>query len=405
MYIRRHAEDLVKQMVSMFKVVLITGPRQVGKTTLLRHILGDGYTYITLDDINDLEVAKSDPKLFFLNNPGKIIIDEVQNAPELFREIKRLVDQSNELGSIILTGSQTFSLMNNVSETLAGRIGILELRGLSLREIRGDSFQHPVIPNALYLDSYRIKTDNSRMWEIIHKGSMPELYSKENMNWQLYYAAYVKTYIERDVRMILNIKDLTRFSRFIIALAARTSQLLNYSVISNELGVDLKTIKSWLSVLETSGIIALVQPFSNNRLTRAIKTPKVYFMDPGLVCYLLKWLTPDTLMNGAMSGPILETFVVSEVIKSFKNFGVLDVPIYFYRDKDKYEIDIIIEDSGVLFPIEVKKSASPKVTMGRHLSIVDKAEGYATGKKIILCLVDKKIHLDQDLLAYPISEL
>ena len=405
MYIHRHAEELIKQMVSMFKVILVTGPRQVGKTTLLKHILGDAYTYVTLDDINELDVAKSDPKLFFLNNPGKIIIDEVQNAPELFIEIKRLVDQSVDLGTIVLTGSQTFSLMNNVSETLAGRIGILELNGLSLREIKADPYVNPVVPDALYLNSQRVKTSVADLWEVIHRGSMPELYRNEKMNHQLYYAAYVKTYIERDVRMIINIKDLSIFSKFMIALAARTSQLLNYSTISNELGVDIKTIKSWISVLETSGIIALVQPFSNNQLTRAIKTQMLYFMDTGLVCYLLKWLTPDTLMNGAMSGHILETFVVSEVIKSFKNQGVLNVPIYFYRDKDMNEIDIIIENSGILYPLEVKKSATPKVTMGRHLSIIDKADGYETGQKIILCLVEKKMYLDHQLIAYPISEL
>lgn len=405
MYIHRQAENLIKEMISMFKVVLVTGPRQVGKTTLLRHVLSDEYSYVTLDDINALEVAKSDPKLFFLNNPGKIIIDEVQNAPELFREIKRLVDQSDDLGSIVLTGSQTFSLMNNVSETLAGRIGILELYGLSLREIKMDQFTYPVVPDVFYLNSLRIKTSVGELWDIIHQGSMPELYKNSKMNVHLYYAAYVKTYIERDVRMIINVKDLSLFSKFMVALAARTSQLLNYSVISNELGVDIKTIKSWMSVLETSGIIALVQPFSNNQLTRVIKTPMLYFMDTGLVCYLLKWLSPDTLMNGAMSGQILETFVVSEVIKSFKNQGVLNVPLYFYRDKDMNEIDMIIESSGVLYPIEVKKSATPKATMGRHLSIIDRADGYTTGQKVIVCLVDKKMYLDHDLIAYPISEL
>lgn len=405
MYINRQAETLIAQMINMFKVVLITGPRQVGKTTMLKHILGDVYNYVTLDDINALEVAKTDPKLFFLNNPGKIIIDEVQNAPELFSEIKRLVDQSEELGAIILTGSQTFSLMSNVSETLAGRIGILELNGLSLREIQGDPFSDPVIPNASYLSVHRVRTSVSDLWDIIHRGPMPELYKNENMNWQLYYAAYVKTYIERDVRMIVNIKDLSLFSKFMVSLAARTAQLLNYSAISNDLGVDIKTVKSWTSVLETSGIITLVQPFSNNQLSRVIKTPMLYFMDTGLVCYLLRWLTPETLMNGAMSGHILETFAITEIIKSFKNQGIINVPIFFYRDKDMKEIDLIIEDSGTLYPVEIKKSATPKVSMGKHLSLVEKAEGYITGQKLIICLVDKKIYLSGEIMAYPISEL
>lgn len=405
MYIKRHAEELVKQMVSMFKVVLITGPRQVGKTTLLRQLFLDDYSYITLDDINQLEIAKSDPKLFFLNNPGKLIIDEVQNAPELFVEIKRLVDQSDESGRIILTGSQTFQLMNNVSETLAGRIGIIELTSLSLREIKNDPFDNPVVPDDSYLNASRLQMSISELWKVIHRGSMPELYRNAKMDHQLYYASYVKTYIERDVRMIINVKELSLFSKFMVVLAARTSQILNYSVISNEIGVDVKTVKSWIGVLETSGIITLVQPFSNNQLTRVIKTPMLYFMDTGLVCYLLKWLTPETLMNGAMSGSILETFVVSEVIKSFRNKGTLNVPITFYRDKDMVEIDIVVENEGVLYPVEVKKSASPKPSMGKNLSMIDRAEGYITGQKIILCLVDKKMYLNEDLIAYPISAL
>ena len=405
MYIHRQIEEVIGQMIQMFKVVLVTGPRQVGKTTVLKHVLGNSYNYVTLDDINDLEVAKTDPKLFFLNNPGKLIIDEVQYAPQIFSEIKRIVDQTEEFGTIILTGSQTFSLMKNVSESLAGRIGILELNGLSLREINGDPFNGVVIPDAPYLNCERVKTTVDHLWQVIHRGSLPELYKHKNMNYQLYYASYVKTYIERDVRMIVNVKDLSEFSRFMVALAARTSQLLNYSAISNELGVDVKTTKNWISILEASGLVVLVQPFSNNRLTRAIKTPMLYFTDTGLVCFLLKWLTADTLMNGAMSGQILETFVVSEIIKSFKNKGYLNVPITFYRDRDMNEIDLIIEHSGLLYPIEIKKSATPKVTMGKHLGILDKAEGYQSGQKIILCLVEKKMYLDQQLLAYPITEL
>lgn len=405
MYITRHAEKLVKQMMAMFKVVLITGPRQVGKTTLLKNLLSDEYRYVTLDDINELAVAKTDPKLFFLNHPGKIIIDEVQNAPELFREIKRRVDQSDETGTIILTGSQTFSLMNHVSESLAGRVGILELSGLSHREIMGESYLTPVIPNDQYLASKRKSTSIEDLWKIIHRGSMPSLYKDESFDWQLYYASYVKTYLERDVRLIINVQDLARFSTFMVALAARTSQLLNYSTIASEVGVDVKTIKKWISVLETSGLVILVQPFSNNRLNRAIKTPMLYFMDTGLVSYLLKWLTPDTLMNGAMSGQILETFVVTEVIKSFKNNGVLSLPIFYYRDKDMQEIDLIIENAGTLYPMEIKKSASPTPSMGRHLAIIDKAEGYKVGQKLILCLIDKRTFISQEIMAYPITEL
>lgn len=405
MYIKREAEAILKKMITMFKVVLITGPRQVGKTTLLKHVLGEEYAYVTLDDINELEIAKTDPKLFFLNNPGKIVIDEVQNAPEMFSEIKLIVDASEEKGVIILTGSQTFTLMKNVSETLAGRIGILELSGLSLREIKCDDYSAPFIPSNDYLSQSRKAELSTSIWHVIHRGSMPELYRNEMLDLQLYFSSYVKTYIERDVRQIINIRDLGLFSKFIIALAARTSQLLNYSAIANELGVDIKTIKSWVNVLETSGLISLVQPFSNNNLSRTIKTPIVYFMDTGLVCYLLKWLSPNTLMNGAMSGQILETFVVSEILKSFRNQGIINLPIYFYRDKDMKEIDVIIESSGILYPIEIKKSATPRKSMAKHLSILDKALGYKIGNKIILCLIDKKMYLDNDIIAYPITKI
>lgn len=405
MYISRASEHLVQKMASMFKVVLVTGSRQVGKTTLLRYLLDEDYNYVTLDDINQLEIARSDPKLFFINNPGKIIIDEVQNAPELFLEIKRIVDSKEDMGQIVLTGSQTFSLMKNVTETLAGRIGIMELNGLSLREIRADSYNEPFIPNQDYFNASRVSTSIHELWRIIHRGSMPELYRNEKMDWQLFYSSYVSTYIERDVRMVLEVKDLNMFSRFMVALAARTSQLLNYDAIAQEIGINPKTAKEWVSVLQTSGIITIIQPFSNNHLSRVIKTAKIYFMDIGLVCYLLRWLTPQTLMNGAMSGQILENFVVSEIIKSFVNKGIINVPIYFYRDKDMKEIDLIIEDSGVLYPVEIKKSASPHKSMAKTFPILERAMGYTVGKKTILSLVDRTYYLEEDLLAYPISEI
>ncbi len=234
---------------------------------------------------------------------------------------------------------------------------------------------------------------------------MPELYRNEKMGWQLFYSSYVSTYIERDVRMVLEVKDLNMFSRFMVALAARTSQLLNYDAIAQEIGINPKTAKEWVSVLQTSGIITIIQPFSNNHLSRVIKTPKIYFMDIGLVCYLLRWLTPQTLMNGAMSGQILENFVVSEIIKSFVNKGIINVPIYFYRDKDMKEIDLIIEDSGVLYPVEIKKSASPHKSMAKTFPILERAMGYTVGKKTILSLVDRTYYLEEDLLAYPISEI
>jgi predicted AAA+ superfamily ATPase len=405
MYIRRHIEDKIIKSLEMFKVILITGPRQVGKTTTLKQLFKNKYDYVTLDDINELEVAKTDPKLFFMNHSLPLIIDEVQLAPSLFTEIKRLVDESEEYGRIILTGSQTFHLMDNVTETLAGRIGILEFSGLSLREILNDTYKNPFIPNNEYLGINRSTDNLNDIWEIIHRGSMPELYKKENIDWQLYYASYVRTYIERDVRSLLEVRNLDLFSKFLISLAARTGQLMNYSNISKEIGVNIKTIQSWIKVLETSGIVILINPFSNNALKRIVETPMLYFLDTGLVSYLLKWLTKDTLKNGAISGQVLETFVVSEIIKSFKNNGYLDMPIYFYRDKDMKEIDLIIKDNDKLYPIEIKKTASPNLSMAKNFYLLHKAIGYKVDNEIILSLVDKKGYLNSNVMAYPIKNI
>lgn len=402
MYYTRHIEKKIVEIKDMFKVILITGPRQVGKTTTLKHLFKETYHYVTLDDITELSIAKDDPKLFFINHPLPLIIDEVQLAPGLFHEIKRLVDSSDQYGQIILTGSQTFHLMDRVTETLAGRIGILEFHGLSLREIRNESFDFPFIPSNSFFEMSRNRFSND-IWEVIHKGSMPELYNKENIDWQLYYASYVRTYIERDVRSLLNVKNLDTFAKFITCVAARTGTVINYSNISQEIGVDIKTVQSWMKVLESSGIIILIQPFSNHALKRVIESPMLYFMDTGLVCYLLKWTTKDTLQNGAMSGPILETFAVSEIIKSFRNKGISNLPIYFYRDKDMKEIDVIIVNDDKLFPIEIKKTMNPKKSMVKSFSVLRKALGFTIEHEMILCLIESKTWIETNTIAYPIA--
>lgn len=402
MYYQRHIEKKILEAKSMFKVLLITGPRQVGKTTTLKHLFKDSYNYVTLDDVTELTIAKEDPKLFFMNHPLPLIIDEVQLAPSLFREIKRIVDNLEVYGQIILTGSQTFHLMAQITETLAGRIGILEFQGLSLREINEENFNMSFVPNDLFIKSIR-KPMMEDLWTIIHKGSMPELYNKPEIDWQLYYASYVRTYIERDVRSLLNVKNLDTFSRFIISVAARTGSVLNYTNISNEIGVDIKTVQSWIKVLEASGIILLIKPFSNNALKRTIESPMLYFLDTGLVCYLLKWTTKETLQNGAMSGQILETYAVSEIVKSFKNKGIHEIPIYFYRDKDMKEIDLIVVDQDKLYPIEIKKAMNPVKSMAKNFSVLKRAIGFVVDKEIILCLIERNTYLSDNLLAYPIK--
>ncbi len=405
MYIKRHIESEIIRIKDMFKVLLVTGPRQVGKTTTLKHLFSSKYHYITLDDISALELANNDPKLFFYNYPLPLIIDEVQLCPSLFKEIKRIVDENDDYGQIILTGSQTFHLMQNVTETLAGRIGIIEFSGLSYREIIGDDFSKPFIPNDDFLNTFRLSEKEFKLWEVIHRGSMPELYKKSDTDWRLYYASYVRTYIERDVRSLLNVKNLNAFSKFMISLAARSGQLVNYSNISNEIGVDVKTIQSWTKVLEASGIIIIVSPFSNNALNRIVQTPMIYFLDTGLVSYLLKWYTKETLQDGAMSGQILATYVVSEIVKSFKNNGFIETPISFYRDKDMNEIDLIITHDGALYPIEIKKSMNPNIAMAKHFKILFKSIGYTVKNEMILCLVKDKLYLRDNLLAYPIEKI
>ena len=220
----------------MFKVLLVTGPRQVGKSTTLKHLFGHHYNYVTLDDVLELELAKHDPKLFFKNNPLPLIIDEVQLAPSLFREVKRIVDQSDSRGQIILTGSQTFHLMDGVSESLAGRVGIVDFYGLSYREVVESTINTPFCPSDSFLSQENVLMKNIDLFQFIHRGSKPELHRNPDFDWKLYYASYIRTYLERDVRSILNVRNLDLFSNFMIVLASRTGQILNYSAVSNEIG-------------------------------------------------------------------------------------------------------------------------------------------------------------------------
>lgn len=404
-YIRREIEEHVKTLVHSFKVVLVTGPRQVGKSTLLKELFQDQYRYVSLDDINEVQSARLDPKLFFINHPGKLIIDEVQLCPELFPEIKRLVDQNENSGQFILTGSQTFSLMANVSESLAGRVGLIELKPLSTREILGKGKNGPFKPSMEKINSIVPEISYPELWKIIHRGSLPELYRQPSLPAESYYASYVSTFIQRDVRQITAIQNLSLFNRFISVLAARISQELNYSSIAQEVGVDQKTIKSWIGILEASGIVYIIQTFSNNQLKRVTKAPVLYFFDTGLATYLGRWKTPETLQNGAYSGAILENYCVSEISKSYSNQGVVHYPLFFYRDKDQRKIDLIIEESGTLYPIEIKSSASPQPAMTRHMAILEKAQGFRLGLKTILAQVDRYYLLSEDTLVCPIKDI
>lgn len=400
----RQIQPLLRSLIKQFPAVLVTGPRQVGKSTLLKQ-LGEEYQYVTFDDPILLAQARNDPSLFMLNHQGKLILDEVQYAPELFSSLKLEIDKQKISGLYLLSGSQAFHLMQNVTESLAGRIAVLKLQGFSLREIQQLDFYSPFIPTKNYIiEREKQQQTVENIWQIIHQGYMPRLYEQET-NWEIYYASYVSTYIERDVRALSNVSDVTDFTRFMVAIAARSGELLNYSNVAQEVGVSVDTIKRWTTILETSGIIYLLKPYSHNHLKRAIKTPKVYMLDTGLMAWLTKWLTPETISQGAKSGQFFETFVVSEIIKSFYNNGI-EPPIYFYRDTNQKEIDLLIEYDRMLYPIEIKTSASPDKKMAKAFSILkdnlpQEEIRIATG--VIINQYPKRMWLAEDLVALPVS--
>ena len=303
MYLQRAVEKTIHKAELQTKAILITGARQVGKSTTIRELYPD-YTYITLDDENFAELARNDSSLFFRDIRYPVIIDEAQYAPELFRTIKRIADSDNVKGKFFLTGSQSYELMSSASESLAGRISIVEMSGLSLREIFHIDFNNPFIPDDSYIQerSKYIET-YSDIWSVIHRGSMPELLNPDR-DWEWFYRDYVRTYLERDIRRIINIKDEIKFRNFLTCLAARSGELLVYQELANEVGIDIKTAQNWVSVIAASGLIKIVHTYQNNIIKRAIKTPKLFFMDTGLLCYLTGWTDPGVLKKGAMSGSI-----------------------------------------------------------------------------------------------------
>lgn len=393
-YFKRLAEDVIKKQEKMFKTILVTGARQVGKTTMLKNIKPD-INYITLDDMILNQSAVEDPELFLKANKPPIIIDEIQYAPNLLRYIKMAVDNSEKKALYYLTGSQQFNLMKDISESLAGRVGILNLLGLSLREIKEIDFNEPFIPTEEYLSKrkkFEKEIPYNEIWNIIHKGSMPALY-QEDSDVDMFYAMYVSTYIERDVRSLTQVGDTLSFLKFMTALASRIGQLLNLNSIANEVGITIPTAQRWLSILVASNIVYVLEPYYNNIMKRAIKTPKVYFLDTGLAAYLTKWKTSEVLESGTMSGNFFENYVIVEIIKSYYNSGELRPPVYFYRDKEKREIDLIIEQNGKLYPIEIKKTANPTKDMIDNFKVLEAVK--EVGEGAIICMYDKIINLGE----------
>ncbi len=406
-YIERAISSVLSNRVSSSKCLLLSGPRQTGKSTLIKHIFPH-YTRVNFDDRLTRLQAREEPKLFFINNPRPLFIDEVQKEPGILEEIKIIADDSDSRGIFILSESQRRGHMKGVSESLAGRVSVMELSGLSLREILGVSFNKHFIPTEEYLLSREkeLKTCND-IWNIIHKGSYPELYDTER-DWQDFYSSYVSTYLERDINELVSADSLT-FTKFMTSVAARTGDILNYASIASDIGVSEPTVKNWISILERTGIVYILHPYSANTLSRAIKAPKIYFRDTGLACYLTRWLTPDALKNSAVAGSIFETFVVSEILKSYTNEGKdYRFNIFYYRGKDKKasdenEIDLVLEENGVLYPVEIKMSGNPKASMGSTNPVLDRIPDRKRGMGVILCLTEKKIFLRENLVALPIE--
>ena len=406
-YIHRAFTETLKNRVQYSKCTLVIGARQVGKSTLIRHEFTN-YNRADFGDYLTRLQAKEEPKLFFMNNPSPLFIDEVQKEPAILEEIKRIVDESNDRGMFILSGSQKLTLMKDISESLAGRVSVCELNGLSLREIHHVSFNRHFIPTDEYIKAREKQlVSYDHIWDIIHRGSYPELYDIPR-DWQDFYASYLATYIERDIHELISADSIT-FTKFLTAVAARTGEILNYANIAGDVGVSEPTVKTWLSILERTGIVYLLQPYSASALTRAIKAPKVYFRDTGLACYLSRWLSADALKNSAVAGNMFETFIVSEILKSYTNEGKdYRFQIFYYRGKDRKvssenEIDLIIEENGILYPIEIKMTGNPKASMASANTVLDRIPDKKRGNGIILCLIDQKTYLRENLIALPIT--
>lgn len=402
-YIKRSLEKVVLQVSKEYPVVLISGPRQVGKTTMLKKLMeGTDRNYVTLDDLQERALAKNDPEMFLQLHKPPVLIDEVQYAPELFSMIKLIVDKEHRKGDFWLTGSQIFDLMKGVQESLAGRVAVLSLSSLSQTEIYGgeDSPFQLDLKHLTERKEGRTRADLQEIFRRIFQGSMPAIVSNEVSNNSIFYGSYLSTYIERDVRNLSDAIDSLKFLRFLTAVAARCSQMLNVNEIAKDADINLKQAKDWMGILETLGIIFYLHPFSNNMLKRLVKTPKYYFYDTGLVAYLTKWSSPETLENGAMNGAILENYVVSEIRKSYLNSGK-EPFMYYYRDKDAREIDIVLEHDGELNPIEIKKSANPAPEILRSFSVLEKT-GLKRGKGAVICMKMELSAFNQENFIVPV---
>ncbi|MDR0646181.1 MAG: ATP-binding protein [Elusimicrobiota bacterium] len=402
--LQRTLSPAVKKASQAFKVLLLTGQRQVGKSTLFENLAGKERKSVSLDNLALRKLAKEDPELFLQQNPPPIIIDEVQYAPELFPYIKIYVDKHREeKGAFWLTGSQKFRLMQGVQESLAGRVAIFNLMGLSYKEKHILALESkPFLPSLKYDNKIPKQTIND-VYKNIWEGSLPELIVNNNIDREKYYSSYIQTYIERDVKDFYNVEKPIQFFNFISVVAAQTGNLLNYASLARDVGIDNKTAQTWMGILERSGLVYLLHPYSPNVTKRIIKTPKMYFLDTGLASYLTRWTSPETLTNGAMAGHIFETYAVGEILKSYLHNGKEPL-IYFYRDANQNEVDILLEENGTIYPIEIKKTANPGLNDCKGFEQIKKLNK-KIGLGAVVCFQSERIPLSRDIISIPVWEI
>lgn len=397
---KREASEVVKKNSETFRVLLVTGPRQTGKTTLLKSLMPSNMNYVTLDDNSLRKQAQEDPALFLEEHPAPLFIDEVQYAPDLFSYIKIKVDNSNLKGQYWLTGSQQFQLMKNASESLAGRVGIINLNSFTYSEIvKNDN-------KKLFDPSNFKKTDNlnvNDVFEIIFKGGMPEVYNNPDIDRETYFKSYINTYIEKDIKELLKVSKLSAFKKFMVSVASRVGEQLNYTDIALDAGVSVPTVTSWLSILVASGIVYLLDPYMSSELKRLTHIPKIYFMDCGLAAYLAGWESSRDLQLSSVSGHYLENFIISEIVKSYNAKGK-SPNISYYRDKEQNEIDLVFYKNNTLYPFEIKKSASPNRSMIKNFKILEKGKK-EVGSGGVICFYESLMRLDEKNYVIPISSV
>ncbi len=406
MYIQRHLENQVREASKFYPVVMVCGQRQVGKSTMLNHIKEEERRYVTLDDGNARRLAEKDPALFFETYGYPLLIDEFQRVPSILLEMKRIVDRKaldgeDNNGMYWLTGSQKFKMMKDVSESLAGRIAVFDMSGLSAAELeeREACVFHPALENLRKRMQNCQPKDVHEIYGQIFRGGMPKLITTD-LDRERFYTDYINTYLERDIKELSLVGKLGEFYDFLVYMAARTSMELKYNEIANAIGISAPTAKEWVTILERSGIIFILRPYYNNITNRLVKTPKMYFMDTGLAAYLCRWPNAEILENGAMDGAFFETYVVSEIVKSYYNAGKR-ADLYYYRDIDGKEIDLLFVEGDKIYPIEIKKAKMPNHA-DKNFSVLHKLK-MDVQPGVILCMADEMLPYSRDVWYFPVA--